>query len=132
MIDGTTMVGQSTTRLWITLIAAYVLVLNAGISAYALGIGHLPAGLDAFGNPLCLAEHVAGTDGGESPMHGTPTCCAIGCATAGWSAAPATADMVVIGFSDTAPLAIVTRGYDSDGNDRHDPGRPRAPPLLSR
>lgn len=122
------MAGQGTTRFWIALVAAYVLVLNAGIGAYATGAGHASTSLDAFGNPLCIGQHAIEIGDDGPPEHRTPACCVLGCTNTGWAPPPDTTDSDAIRFSVIGASPDSVRGHHRDGPGRYDPGRPRAPP----
>jgi hypothetical protein len=117
----------------VALVAAYLLVLQSAVGALALGASSNALQLDAFGNPICSTS----MDGkGESPAsrdhHNMPECCTVACSmfaplaaidrTAGFVAKPAR--------SVSVRLPVHYEGSPASRLD-HDPGRPRAPPLMA-
>lgn len=119
---------------WVALAAAYILVIQSILGAFALGATAAPLPLDAFGTIICLSHETAalpGDDGSSGP-HKMPDCCTIGCSLFQAAFTPAIAhEGPLFGLNREsatvfrAPPPLVPRA--SEGS----PGNPRAPPFLS-
>lgn len=70
------------------LVAAYVLVLQSLLGAFALGAGPAAAATDAFGNVICTHDGAAGQPAGDRHDH-QPPCCTLGCAFSASALGPA-------------------------------------------
>lgn len=108
--------------------AAYVLVLQTLLGAFALGIG--TAGqTDAFGNVICTHAGAAEQPAGNPQGH-QPSCCALGCAfsTSGLGTPPDTMPALKIAFVEidataaTAPERPLFSRHRSQANPRAPPG----------
>lgn len=118
----------------LALVAAYMLVLQALIGAFALGSAAASPMLDAFGNPLCITSMHSTDNGSGGSDHGTmPDCCTASCSMF----APATADERTLS-SVANPLPVVTArpapGFDTVAHTHapeENPGSPRAPPATA-
>jgi hypothetical protein len=111
--------------------AAYLLVLQSAVGAFALGLGPNPAQLDGFGNVICTHAGAAELPAGDTQPRHLPNCCVVGCAMASpaLGAAPGAGELqaklsfqtVVYQFLKPERLAL--------GRDRS-PANPRAPPAT--
>lgn len=119
-------------RGWIALVASLVLMLQAFTSVWAAGAMASSPQLDMFGNPLCITS----TDHGDTVPAGDhsklSSCCTFGCGTASIVlAAPAGNGVVLLRpllLADV--LGRIQAGVRVEALD-HNPGSPRAPPLMS-
>lgn len=118
----------------VALAAAYMLVLQSIVGALALGIGPDASQVDAFGNPLCITSTDA-TDGGMGGADHSklPNCCTFGCSlfSSALATPPESGTSVVRRADQSDGLA---RGYDllpAVSARDHEPGSPRAPPLMA-
>lgn len=117
-------------RVWLALVAACVILLQASAASFAAAMDHGPM-LDAFGNPLCLSDSVQNdkVPGGDHAK--LPSCCTFGCAVAAPLLSPP---------DQTAAIGLVSlHGLDMRARPEqppviaapgHEPGNPRAPPLT--
>ncbi len=120
---------RSRSGLGLALVAACMFVLQSVIGACTLErVPGFPQ-LDIFGNPLCIgAENSKSGDRDGGRSHATDYCCLLGCdmpsnllagsSDTGW--------LLRIHVSTGARLFPPPRAGPRD----HDPGYPRAPPLL--
>lgn len=117
-------------RIWLALVAACVILLQASAASFAATMDHGPM-LDAFGNPLCLSDSVRNdkVPGGDHAK--LPSCCTFGCAVATPLLSPpdqsSLAGLVSLRGLDIRvrpERAPVVRAPD------HEPGNPRAPPVT--
>ncbi len=110
--------------------AAYVLVLQTLLGAFALGTG--AAGqTDAFGNVICTHAGAAEQPAGDPQGH-QPSCCTLGCAFSapGLGTPPNAAPALKTAFVeiDATTAAVAERPLFS----RHRwQANPRAPPALA-
>lgn len=114
------------------LVAACILVLQAFLSAWAFAAAPDRPVLDAYGNPLCITSgvHENTTPPGDHSKLGG--CCTFSCSA---SASLLTAlPGGTPGLHSPLPAAPALRRY-GDRIERHkpdhDPGSPRAPPILA-
>ncbi|HEY4192947.1 MAG TPA: hypothetical protein VGM46_09910 [Mesorhizobium sp.] len=112
--------------------AAYLLVLQSVVGAFALGVGPSPAQLDAFGNIICTHDGTGKLpDGGPQQRH-MPNCCVLGCALASSALCtpPAEACRIELRSSfhaiDYLPAAPAHLAFERDRS----PANPRAPPAA--
>ena len=113
----------------VALVAGCLLLVQAFTSAWASGAMPLGPRLDAFGNPLCITS----TDnddptGGHSKL---PDCCVLGCSAAVPPLAAPACGSIVLALplqrsGSGLSVRIVVRAEIQD----HNPGSPRAPPLI--
>jgi hypothetical protein len=111
--------------------AAYLLVLQSVVGAFALGLGPGPAQLDGFGNVICTHAGAAELPAGDTQPKHLPNCCVVGCtmASPALGVAPAPGGLqakpsfqtVVYPFRRPALLVLE--------RDRS-PANPRAPPVA--
>ena len=113
------------------LLVALVFLLQWGASVWSASAMPLGAQLDVFGNPLCATGpgSISSNTGGDHVK--VTACCTAGCHLA----SSALADEEGQAGTALAPL-FAAAGLRLEGHDdavlarHHDPGRPRAPPLL--
>jgi hypothetical protein len=117
-------------RFWIVLVASFVLAAQALLTSWAMAASPQGPTLDIFGNPLCITS----PDGhGSTPTHDPgkmPTCCTLACG-AFVSIIATPTDTVALAHR-TASEEQVVPSFDGILASRaeHDPGSPRAPPVL--
>jgi hypothetical protein len=114
-----------------TLAVAFALLLQSLAIALAFGEGASRVQLDAFGNPICSSfDHQAG---GSKDGHGGATaCCTFGCTLFAPSLpAPSGLALDVPGRLSAGGIAFPRLPDVALAPSGHDPGSPRAPPLLS-
>lgn len=111
--------------------AAYLLVLQSVVVAFALGVGPSPAQLDGFGNVICTHAGAAELPAGDTPQKHLPNCCVFGCpmTSPALGAAPPVSGLqarlsfqsVVYQFPKPGHLALARE---------RSPANPRAPPAA--
>jgi hypothetical protein len=118
----------------VTLVAAYMLVLQSALGALALGAGPQASQLDAFGNVICTHAGEAQLPSGATPQQPPhlPNCCAFGCIMSGTtlSAPPPmfavshgiTFETVAFAEPSAAPIALPRERSAAN---------PRAPPSAA-
>lgn len=117
-------------RLGTACVAAYMLVLQLLFSAFTVGAANSAAGVDAFGNPLCITSDAAPNPHDDSSKGSLPECCMGACSMF----APVGRDAPSAHFLTNplhAPTALVStseRPAPSPWPD-HSPAHPRAPPA---
>lgn len=122
-------------RTWsrgVALVAALVLVLQATLSAAALGAERSPVELDAFGNVLCITSHGASQSdsGGSDPSK--VNCCTLGCSfTFQAFDAPSDRFLLVGALPSNTTGVVPPVGASTHVSRDYDPGNPRAPPLAA-
>ncbi|ANT53654.1 DUF2946 family protein [Mesorhizobium amorphae] len=110
------------------LVAAYLLLIQTTLGAFAFATAQDAALLDAFGNVICTHEGAAQPSGGD-PQH-MPACCMLGCSMASAAHAPppdAGALATSLSFEAVAFVLPAFRHLDF-ARDRS-PSNPRAPPA---
>jgi hypothetical protein len=114
------------------LVAAYLLVLQSAVGAFAIGIGPDASQLDAFGNVVCTQEGATQLPGGDPHQQHMPACCVLGCGMASAAYAPPPAAGTVSGnFSvETDAFVLPAFGHLDFTRDRS-PSNPRAPPATA-
>ncbi len=126
---------KDSSRTFVALAAAFVIVLQSFATAWASGSMPSGAMLDAFGNPLCVTSadqpSVALGDSGPSGDHSKmPNCCTLGCSMVS-PLLVTPADDAGAWRLDTAEADLVTFAVIVVTFPDHDPGNPRAPPLTA-
>jgi len=116
----------------VAFMAAFVLAVQFLLTAWTAAAMPATAGLDAFGNPLCITgvEH----DGGGSSDERTalPTCCVLGCnAVAPLAFAPDGETGVFVPPLVLSHLLAAPRRAASVETADYRPGNPRAPPQAA-
>lgn len=121
-------------RVGVAIIAAYMLVLQSLVGAFALGTAAAsPVLLDAFGNPLCITSSLGADSDAENGNHSAmPDCCTVACSMF----APITAEERAP-RSLYNPVARITQPaepvYESVTVSfalLRSPGSPRSPPFA--
>lgn len=110
--------------------AAYFLLLQSLLGAFAAGAASQAAQLDAFGNVICTHESAA-PGPADTDRHAIPTCCAFGCLMAAPLLAPpvdAAAFMRTVFFEPVA-FRFPASAHLSFARQRS-PVNPRAPPAA--
>ncbi|OHV79519.1 hypothetical protein LCM4579_02870 [Ensifer sp. LCM 4579] len=114
----------------LALVAAWLLVLQSAIGAFASGEMPVSAQRDAFGNPLCISAHHSDTGDHGGGDRQAADCCLSGCCMS-QPLLPTTADAGSFlpvfqssGARQFPPSEIQFRARE------HHPGYPRAPPTL--
>ncbi|MER8482018.1 DUF2946 family protein [Mesorhizobium sp. M1322] len=111
--------------------AAYLLVLQSALGAFAFGLSPNASQLDAFGNVICTQEGAAELPGGDSRQH-MPACCMLGCGVASAAYAPPLAAGTVAGNFSVETVAFVLPAFRHlDFARDRSPSNPRAPPATA-
>lgn len=124
-------IGRGRGSIAVALVAAWLLVLQSMVGAFALGAS-AAAPLDGFGNVICTHDGAAGFPGGDRRPAHPPACCVLGCSLASPAlAAPPDAGPLLVRIDpETAQIAFPP----SDHRPRtrgHSPSSPRAPPFAA-
>ncbi|UVK40440.1 hypothetical protein LHFGNBLO_001908 [Mesorhizobium sp. AR10] len=112
--------------------AAYLLLLQSALGAFAFGIGPNASQLDAFGNVICTHEGAAQLPGGDPHRQHMPACCLLGCnmASAAYVPPPA-AHALPRSLSFEAVAFVVPAFRHLDFPRDRSPSNPRAPPVTA-
>jgi hypothetical protein len=112
--------------------AAYLLVLQSVLGAFAFGIGPNASQLDAFGNVICTQEGAAQHPGSDPHQQHLPACCVLGCSMASAVCAPPPAAAVVADSFFVETVAFVLPAFQHlDFTRDRSPSNPRAPPATA-
>lgn len=112
--------------------AAYLLVLQSVLGAFAFGIGPDASRRDAFGNVICTQEGAAERPGGDPHQHRMPACCMPGCGMALAVYAPPPAAAALSGIFSVEAVAFVLPAFRQlDFARDRSPSNPRAPPVTA-
>ncbi|TJU98002.1 MAG: hypothetical protein E5Y12_24220 [Mesorhizobium sp.] len=116
----------------VALVAAYLLLLQSTLGAFAFGIGPNTAQLDAFGNVICThdgATQLPGED--QHPSH-LPACCTLGCSMfSSVHAPPPDTGLGLAGLSFEAVAFVFPASIHLDLGRERSPSNPRAPPPAA-
>lgn len=120
-------------RTGIALVAAYLLVVQALLGSFALGIAAASPLLDAFGNPLCITTtDAAGTDTDRGIHDAVPDCCTVACSM--FAPAPLHQHGAGLAPNPTAVSVAVPSVRSASAGPRlhpaRSPGSPRSPPFI--
>jgi hypothetical protein len=113
----------------VALVAAYLLLLQSTLGAFAFGAGTRAAQLDAFGNVICTHDGAAELPGKDRRPSHLPVCCTLGCGISSAAfappsdAGPALAGCRVEAIAVSFPASIHL-GFAR----QRSPSAPRAPP----
>ncbi len=115
----------------VALVAAVAFLLQALLSAWAAG-SMAAVSLDAFGNPLNVtsggAESKTPPSGGHADV---PACCTLGCGTLLPVLSPPDASSPALTRRESGAASLaVAHSLPGARLRKHDPGSPRAPPLI--
>lgn len=115
-----------------TFAAAYLLVLQSLLGAFALGNGPNAGQLDAFGNVICTHEGTTELPAGDDHQRHDQSCCLFGCSFSAASVGvplDAVALLPVIVWERIAPQRLAFAGLAR--RSERSPANPRAPPLQA-
>lgn len=113
----------------VALVAALMLVLQTVAGAVALGQGTPP--LDIFGNPLCITSASGHTAPAKSEHPALTECCTLGCNVVSVVAVtPPDGTGLLLGRQLETSIVFMALRPDASIAPEHDPGNPRAPPLV--
>jgi hypothetical protein len=103
-------VGRRTGSIAVALVAAWLLVLQSALGAFAFGNGPQPTQLDAFGNVICTHDGAAELPTGDPHQQPMPPCCAFGCIAAGtvFNAPPTALALARAVVFETVAFAVPT------------------------
>jgi hypothetical protein len=113
------------------LVAAYLLVLQSTLGAFAFGLSPAASQLDAFGNIICTHDGAAELPGGGPHQQHMPACCMLGCSMVSAAHAPppdAAALARSLAFEAVAFVLPAFRHLDFAR--ARSPSNPRAPPVV--
>ncbi|RWQ63730.1 DUF2946 family protein [Mesorhizobium sp.] len=112
--------------------AAYLLVLQSVLGAFAFGTEPDASQLDAFGNVICTQEGAAQLPGGDPHQQHMPACCMLGCGVASATYVPPPAAGMVPGNFPVETVAFVLPAFRHlDFSRDRSPSNPRAPPASA-
>lgn len=112
--------------------AAYLLVLQSMLGAFAFGIGPDASQRDAFGNVICTQQGAAQLPGGDPHQQHIPACCMAGCGMASAVYAPPPAAATLSGNFSVETVAFVLPAFRHlDFARDRSPSNPRAPPVTA-
>jgi hypothetical protein len=125
-------IGRGTGSIAVALVAAWLLVLQSALGAFALGTGPQAAQFDAFGNVICTHDGAGELPAGDPHEQRMPPCCTFGCILSGATvnAPPATLAISrpvvfeAISFAVPSPVPALFPRERTAAN-------PRAPPLAA-
>jgi len=113
----------------VALVAALMLVLQTVAGAVALGQGTPP--LDIFGNPLCITSASGHTAPAKSEHPALTECCTLGCNMVSVVVVtPPDGTGLLLGRQFETSIVFMALRPDASIAPEHDPGNPRAPPLV--
>jgi hypothetical protein len=114
------------------LVAAYLLVLQSVLGAFASGLSPDASQLDAFGNVICTQQGAAQLPGGDPHQQHMPACCVLGCGMASAAFVPPPAAATVPGSFSVETVAFVLPPFRHlDFTRDRSPSNPRAPPARA-
>jgi hypothetical protein len=116
----------------VAFVAAWLLVLQSALGAFAFGNGPQPRQLDAFGNVICTHDGAAELPTGDPHQQPMPPCCSFGCIMAGTVFNPPPTALALtravvfatVAFATPSPAPAVFPRERSAAN-------PRAPPPAA-
>ncbi|TPN22986.1 hypothetical protein FKO01_29415 [Mesorhizobium sp. B2-3-3] len=116
----------------VALVAAYLLLLQSTLGAFAFATGPNAAQLDAFGNVICTHDGAAQLPGDDQHPSHLPACCVLGCGMFSPAFAPppdAGLALASLSFETVAFVfpASIHLGFARERS----PSNPRAPPLAA-
>ncbi|TPK75609.1 DUF2946 domain-containing protein [Mesorhizobium sp. B2-4-15] len=116
----------------VALVAAYLLLLQSTLGAFAFAAGPNAAQLDAFGNVICTHNGATQLPGGdEHPSH-LPACCTLGCGMFSSAfAPPPDAGLALASLSFETVAFVFPASIHLDFARERSPSNPRAPPLAA-
>jgi hypothetical protein len=106
-----------------------MLVLQTVAGAVALGQGTPP--LDIFGNPLCITSASGHTAPAKTEHPALTECCTLGCnMVSAVAMSPPDGAGLSLGRQLETSIIFMAPRPDAPIAPEHDPGNPRAPPLV--
>ncbi|TIN30115.1 MAG: hypothetical protein E5Y31_09040 [Mesorhizobium sp.] len=116
----------------VALVAAYLLLLQSTLGAFAFGAGPNASQLDAFGNVICTHEGATQLPGGNQPPSHLPACCVLGCSMVSAAFAPPPDAGLALGSPSVETVAFLfPAAIHLDFARERSPSNPRAPPLTA-
>ena len=118
----------------VTLVFVCLVVLQSVAGSFAFASSSPFAGLDSFGNPLCLsgAQTDGGVPGSKKDHQGLPDCCTAACSMfTAFAVESRTEHYLLVSASpssDTLRPIVVGQSFAKQD---HPPGNPRAPPAKA-
>lgn len=119
-------------NLGVALVVACLLVLQSVAGSFAFASSSPFAGVDSFGNPLCLSSEQKdeGAPGSKKDHQGLPDCCTLACSMFTAFAVDNRVEHYLLVFAspsaDTLRPIVVGQSFAKQD---HPPGNPRAPPA---
>ncbi|TPL04405.1 hypothetical protein FJ938_16655 [Mesorhizobium sp. B2-4-14] len=116
----------------VALVAAYLLLLQSTLGAFAFAAGPNATQFDAFGNVICTHDGTTQLpDGDEHPSH-LPACCTLGCSMFSSAfAPPPDAGLAPASLSFETVAFVFPASIHLDFARERSPSNPRAPPLAA-
>jgi len=115
----------------VALVAAYLLLLQSTLGAFAFGTGPNAAQLDAFGNVICTHDGATQRPGGDQHPTHLPACCTLGCSMfSSVQAPPPDTGVALRNLSHEAVAFVFPAAIHLDFARERSPSNPRAPPLA--
>lgn len=116
----------------VALVAAYLLLLQSTLGAFAFGSGPSAAQLDAFGNVICTHDGATQLPGGDQHPSHLPACCTLGCSMFSPAyAPPPDAGLALASLSFETVAFVFPATTHLDFARERSPSNPRAPPLAA-
>ncbi|TPI29664.1 hypothetical protein FJW08_17145 [Mesorhizobium sp. B3-2-1] len=116
----------------VALVAAYLLLLQSTLGAFAFGTGQSAAQLDAFGNVICTHDGATQLPGGDQHPSHLPACCTLGCSMFSPTyAPPPDAGLALASLSFEIVAFVFPATTHLDFARERSPSNPRAPPLAA-
>jgi len=114
----------------VALVAAYLLLLQSVLGAFAFGAGPVASQLDAFGNVICTHEGAAELPAGDQHPAHMPACCTLGCSMVSHAYAPPPENGMALASLSFETVAFVFPAIvHLDFARERSPSNPRAPPI---
>ncbi|TGU97291.1 DUF2946 domain-containing protein [Mesorhizobium sp. M00.F.Ca.ET.151.01.1.1] len=115
----------------VALVAAYLLLLQSTLGAFAFSTVSSAAQLDAFGNVICTHDGATQLPGGDQHPSHLPACCTLGCSMFSPAyAPPPDAGLALASFSFETVAFVFPATTHLDFARERSPSNPRAPPLA--
>jgi hypothetical protein len=112
-------------------VAAYLLVLQSLVGAFAHGIQANSAMLDSFGNVICTHDGLTELPAGDSDQKKLPPCCVLGCVMgAQVLGSPPDAEPVEARVAFEVVAFRVAKADHLTFERERSPANPRAPPAV--
>lgn len=116
----------------VALVAAYLLLLQSTLGAFAFSTGPSAAQLDAFGNVICTHDGATQLPGGDQHPSHLPACCTLGCSMFSPTyAPPPDAGLALASLSFEIVAFVFPATTHLDFARERSPSNPRAPPLAA-